>query len=100
MIKPIYHYVFSDGVSFEDVEASLLLAVMAAECLHGAEQARLDISHFLDHERRCCVIDAATRVGRDLNRFFVGFLRREFGDDAFQVRHAETGMTESTTTTL
>ena len=31
------------------------------------------------------VIDASNAIGLDLNRLFVGFLKREFGADAFTV---------------
>jgi hypothetical protein len=85
MTEELYRYVFVPEVPAEEVEASLLLAVLAAESLHGEAQVRLDAAHFLDPDRRSCVVDAATAVGRDLNRLFVGFLRREFGADAFQV---------------
>ena len=34
----------------------------------------------------CCVIDAGTPVGRDINRLIVGFVRQEFLEASF---HAE-----------
>lgn len=85
MPRELYRYTFTGDIPLEEIEASLLLAVLATESLHGESQARLDISHFLDTDRRACVIDAGTAAGRDFNRLFVGFLRREFGEDAFQV---------------
>lgn len=85
MSNPHYRYVFTPSVPPEEVEASLLLALFAAEALHGEAQVQLDAGHAFDAERRACVIDAGTEVGRDLNRLFVGFLRREFGEDAFTV---------------
>lgn len=81
----IYRYKFHRYVPLEDVEATLLLALMSAESLHGEAQVRLDAAHFLDSDRSTCVIDAGTPVGCDLNRLFVGFIRREFGVDAFTV---------------
>jgi hypothetical protein len=87
MTKELYRYVFVAAVPLEEIEESLLLAVTAAECLHGCEQVRLDTEHYLDHKSRSCVIDAATQVGRDLNRLFLGFLRRGFGEDSFRVEH-------------
>jgi hypothetical protein len=36
-----------------------------------------------------CVFDAGTPVGRDFNRLFIGFIRREFGEDAFRVERVE-----------
>lgn len=88
-MKELYRYEFPPGVPLEEVEASLLLAVLATESLHGEAQVRLDASHYLDPERRACVIDATTPVGRDVNRLFVGFLRREFGEDAFTVERVD-----------
>ena len=89
MTKELYRYEFPAAVPLEEVEASLLLALLATESLHGESQVRLDASHYLDPDRRACVIDAGTPVGRDVNRLFVGFLRREFGEDAFTVTRVD-----------
>jgi hypothetical protein len=80
-----YRYSFAPEVPAAEVEATLLLALFAVEALHGEAQVRLDAAHALDPGGRACVIDAASVVGRDLNRVFVGFLRREFGAGAFRV---------------
>ena len=85
MTKELYRYAFTPGVPIEEVEASLLMAVLATESLHGEAQTRLHAAHYLDPAKRACVIDAGTPVGRDLNRLFTGFLSREFGADAFTV---------------
>lgn len=89
MSDPVYHYSFSKDIAVEDIEASLLLAVLGTESLHGESQVRLDAAHFFDLEKHACVIDAATPVGQDLNRLFLGFLRREFGEDAFTVERVD-----------
>lgn len=89
MTKDLYRYVFTADVPIEEVEASLLLAILATESLHGEAQVRLDAAHFLDPAKRACVIDAGTPVGRDINRLFVGFVAREFGEDAFQVERVD-----------
>lgn len=85
MNREIYRYSFEASVDIAEVEASLLLALLAAESLHGESQVRLEASHALDTEGRTCVIDTSGAVGRDLNRLFVGFVRREFGEDSFRV---------------
>jgi len=87
--KDLYRYAFTSGVPMEEVEASLLLSLMATESLHGEAQTRLDAAHHLDPTKRACVIDAGTPVGRDLNRLFTGFLSREFGADVFVVERIE-----------
>jgi hypothetical protein len=84
MTTELYRYSFPLHVPVEDIEAALLLAHWAAESLHGESQVRLDAAHFLDPDRRACVIDAGTPVGRDLNRLFVGFISRECGTDSFR----------------
>jgi len=89
MTKDIYRYSFQADTPLEDVEASLLLAILATESLHGEAQVRLDAGHYFDPDRRACVIDASTAVGKDVNRLFVGFLRREFGDDSFTVERVD-----------
>ena len=85
MPSSTYRYTLGSEISMADVQDSLHLAVLAVECMHGAAQARLDVSHEFDPKNRTCVIDAATRVGRDLNRLFIGFLQKEFGPDSFSV---------------
>ena len=89
MPQELYHYVFAHDVPIEEIEASLLLAVLATESLHGEAQTRLDAAHYLDAIKRACVIDAGTPVGRDLNRLFAGFLSREFGADVFVVERVD-----------
>jgi hypothetical protein len=84
-MKAVYRFELAPPVPIDNVEASLLLAIWSTESLHGADQVRLDASHYLDLGQRVCVIDASTVVGRDLSRLFAGSLRREFGDDAFEV---------------
>jgi hypothetical protein len=84
-MSEIVRYTFKADVPTADVKASLLLAILAAESLHGEVQVRLDVTHEFDMIKRACVIDAGTPVGRDINRLFVGFLQREFGPDSFRV---------------
>lgn len=89
MSKEVYRYSFSNDVPIEDIESTLLLAKWGAESLHGESQVRLDATHMLDRLQRACVIEASTPVGRDVNRLFVGFVRREFGDEAFRVERLD-----------
>jgi hypothetical protein len=80
MTRESYRYTFKAQIPIEEVEATLLLSVFAVEALHGESQTRLDAGHYLDPDRRACVVDAGTAVGKDLARVFTGFLRREFAD--------------------
>ncbi len=95
MSAEIYRYSFTPNVPFDEIESSMLLAIMATESLYGEAQVRLDASNYLDAEKRSCVVDASTPVGHDLNRLFLGFVSREFGPDAFQVERADNQIVES-----
>jgi hypothetical protein len=86
MTKDIYRFAFEPSVQMQDVDEALLLARLAVESLHGQSQVRMEASYCLDTEKRACVIDAATPVGRDICRIFTGFLIREFGETAFKVK--------------
>ncbi len=97
MSRDLYRYVFNPEVALEEVEASLVLAVMAAEALHGEAQVKLDAAHAFDAARRSCVIDATTAVGVDFNRLFTQFLRREFGPESFRVERIDGRATAAAT---
>ena len=85
MIRDVYRYVFADTTSMQAVEDTLLLSVMATEALHGRSGVNLDAEFSLDLQKRRCVVDAGTEVGRHIARIFTGFMTREFGEDAFKV---------------
>lgn len=89
MNREHYRYDFDAKLPFQDVEESLLLAVLATECLHGRTQVRLDAYFCLDPSKRTCVVDAATEVGQAIARIFTGFLIREFGEEDFRVERIE-----------
>ena len=91
MNRELYRYNFDTRVPIRDVEESLLLAVLATECLHGRSLVRLDASFCLDAKKRSCVVDAATEVGRAIARIFTGFITREFGEEAFKVERVGDG---------
>lgn len=85
MTATLYRYLFQPDVPKAEVEASLLLAIIAVEGLHGEAQTRLDAGHAISGKFGACVIDASTPVGLDLAKVFTAFLRREFGEDSFRV---------------
>lgn len=89
MNREIYRYSFDSKVPLQDVEESLLLAVLAAEGLHGRSQVRLHAAFCLDATKNSCAIDASTEVGRSIASIFTGFLTREFGEHSFKVRRVE-----------
>lgn len=88
MNHEMFRYTFDEGVSMNDVEETLLLAVLAIGSLYGESSVRLDASYAMDVDRRGCIIDGSTEVGRGISRVFTGFASREFGDESFTVRRA------------
>jgi hypothetical protein len=81
----IYRYQFIESIDIVEVRATVTLAILATESLHGESRVRLEARHEFDADRRLCVVDATGEVGRDLNRLLLGFISREFGRDSFQV---------------
>jgi hypothetical protein len=88
MSTHFYRYQFSPPLDIAEVEATVTLAILATESLHGDSRVRLEARHKFDAQKRLCVIDDNGEVGRDFNRIFLGFMTREFGRDSFQVEHA------------
>jgi hypothetical protein len=88
--RTVYRYEFQERIALAQVEESIALAILAAEGVHGETQVRLDAGYYLDESRRTCVVDATTAVGETVARVFTGFLRREFGEEAFRVERVAT----------
>ena len=86
MTATTLRYEFGSSLSMDDVEASLVLALVAVESLHGETTVLLEPCHALDAAARVCAIACDTPIGHDLNHLFAGFLRREFGPESFSVR--------------
>ena len=85
MNRSVYRYVFDGKIPFEDVEESLLLAVLAAESLHGRSALRMCTSFYLEREKRSVAVDGDSQVGEHIARIFTGLLTQEFGEEAFRV---------------
>lgn len=91
MLPALFKYTFGEPLPMAEVESAFVLAIFATESIHGETDTRLLAEHAMDIEKRTCVVDASTSIGRDLNRLFVGFLGREFGPDSFRVERMEAG---------
>lgn len=89
MKEEVYRYDVGRTVPFAEVSQSLALAVLAAECLLGHSQVRMETAFLIDEEQRSCVVDASTDAGQKIARIFTGFLTKEFGEDAFEVRRMD-----------
>ena len=88
MDKQVYRFSFNPEVSMEDVENFLLLAVLAAEGLHGKARVRLDAAYGMNGAKRSCVVDANTQVGQDMAAIFAGFAMCVFGPGAVRISRA------------
>ncbi len=97
MTREVYRYVFNPQVPFTEVLATLDLALIAAESLHGESRARMDARFAGRPLTRTLVVDASTHVGQALNQIFVGYARREYGEAAFAVTRCPAAALPSTT---
>lgn len=80
-----YLFTFPATVEPDELESTLVLALMGAESLHSAADLMLDARRYLDRDARTCRIEAGSPAGHTLARLFTGYLIREFGEDGFQV---------------
>lgn len=96
MTREVYRYVFNPQVPFTEALATLELALIAVESLHGEARARMDARFVGRPLTRTLVIDASTHVGQALNQVFVGYARREFGETSFSVSRCPSTPTPST----
>jgi hypothetical protein len=76
---------FDPAVAMGEVEATLRLATVAAEGLHGEERIRQEVRTRIEPRPRACIIDTTADSGRTLAAIFGEYVRREFGDQAVEV---------------
>lgn len=95
MSDQVYRYALCRPVPFPEILATLDLALIAVESLHGQERARLDARYSSDAGKKVVVIDATTPVGQALNQIFTGFARREFGEHAFRIDRIDQAVSTS-----
>lgn len=85
MSRELVRFDFDAGVPREELEGTLLLAVLAVGALVGEAAVQIDGRYTLDAQRGVCLIDAGTETGRSIAKVFTGLATREFGADAFVV---------------
>lgn len=86
MHTSVYRFSFSRGIDLAEAEATLHLAILAAEGLFGEARVRMEASYHMDAPRAALLVDGGTPVGDAVVRIFTTFVTREFGADAFAVR--------------
>jgi len=96
MNRSTVKFAFNDSVSMPEVEATLRLALLAVESLHGEGRLRLETRAKIDHVRRACFVDTTTDVGRTLAAIFGGYVRREFGEEAIGIQSTLAGACDPT----
>jgi len=94
MTTGVYRFTFDKGVALTDAEATLHLAMIAAEGLFSGALVRMDVTFAVDEPRRGLTVDGSTAVGSAVIRMFTSLLLREFGEDAFTVRRVEASSPE------
>lgn len=80
-----YVFTFKDSVPMAEVEETLLMAVVAAEGVHGRARVRLDATYTTSAESRTCKVSADNDVGQAMAKIFTELLVLEIGEDAFDV---------------
>ncbi len=89
MTTGTYRFTFGNDIELTDAEATLHLAMIAAEGLFGNALVRMDVSFAVDQAGRNLTVDGTTAVGATVVRMFTSLLLREFGEDAFTVRRVK-----------
>lgn len=82
----IFRFTFGSKAHLAEAEATLHLAVLAAEGLFGQARVRIDFAYHVATPRSTLIVDGCTPTGDAIVRVFTAFLVREFGEDGFAVR--------------
>jgi hypothetical protein len=89
MPRSVYRFTFAEDADMDEVERTLILAILAVGCLCGETAIRLDAGYAINADERVVVLDGSTDIGCAVARVFIGFCTREFGDDTFAVARAD-----------
>lgn len=93
MSDTVFRFSFRSGIDLIEVEATLHLAIVAAEGLFGEARVRMEVSYHVDAPHSVILIDGRTGAGDAVIRVFTAFITREFGEDAFEVRRTSQPIT-------
>lgn len=98
MRTDVFRFTFTPAVNMLEAEATLQLAIVAAEGLFGEARTRMDAAYLVDAPRASMLVDGNTSVGNAVIRIFTAFATHEFGADAFSIRRVTTGHDHDTST--
>lgn len=96
MHTAVFRFSFARGVELAEAEATLHLAILAAEGLFGEARVWIEVSYHADAPRSVILVDGHTPAGDAVVRIFTSFLMREFGADGFAVRRVTSPRTPET----
>lgn len=82
----VFRFSFAPAVDLVEAEATLTLAILAAEGLFGESRVRTEVTYYADAPRSSIAVDGSTESGAAVVRIYISLLTREFGADAFTVR--------------
>jgi len=85
MTNKNYKFNFEQSVKATELEATLLIALLAVESLHGLTAVRMECRFNMDKTNRTCQIDVSTQPGKDLASIFTGFAIKEYGERAVKI---------------
>lgn len=86
-----FHFTFKPSVPADELQDTVTLATIATEALYGAERVALEAQAEVDPKSRTVRVRGETEVGRAMASMFLGFVWREFGQEAVTVRRGEGG---------
>lgn len=89
MHRRVYRFAFTEGTDMQEVEDTLILAILAVGCLCGEPAIRLDAGYAINREQRAVAVDGTTETGRAVTRVFTGLSIHEYGDESFSVARSD-----------
>ena len=89
MFEHGYNFKFLSASALRDAEKTLLLAMVAAEGLHGEARVRMDAPYIVDKDLNTITVGTSTVVGEDIASIFTAFLIKELGQNKFLVRRLD-----------
>lgn len=93
MSRELIRFSFHADIARDELEGTLLLAVLAVAALVGEAAVQIEGKYTFDAARGVCLIDAGTDTGRSIAKVFTGLATKEFGADSFEVERVTVSST-------
>ena len=85
MAEGHYQFEFNKTADMAAVENALLMAVIAAEGIHGRSRVNLEANFNTNQAVRTCLVNADNQVGEDIAKVFTEFLNLDIGEDTYRI---------------